>query len=226
MQARETQYRQQQLLADIEVVERVIAGEKQLYEILVRRYNQRLYRVIRGYLKDESEVEDAMQNTYLKAYEKLYQFKDEAQFSTWLIRIGINEALGRLRQHKKSASLHTAPDNLPEVQLLELPDVKSMNPETKTIYREAQQLLEQAIEALPPKYKMVYMLREVEEMSTAEVISCLDISESNVKVRLHRAKSLLKESLYQLSASQDVFTFGLKRCDRIVEKVMTKLEAV
>jgi RNA polymerase sigma factor (sigma-70 family) len=216
----------QHQLSDSEVVERVIAGEKELYEILMRRYNQKLYRVIRGYLKDEYEVEDTMQNTYLKAYEKLYQFNGEAQFSTWLVRIGINEALGWLRQNHKAAFLHTTEEDQLGLQLLELPDTKSMNPETNTIHKEMQHLLEQAIDSLPPKYRMVYMLREIEEMSTAEVTACLAISESNIKVRLHRAKTLLKENLYQLSSSRDVFTFGSRHCDKLVHQVMAKLQDV
>ncbi|WP_242920340.1 RNA polymerase sigma factor [Pontibacter liquoris] len=224
MQVKEKQGQHQ--LSDREVVERVLTGEKELYEILMRRYNQKLYRVIRGYLKDACEVEDAMQNTYLKAYEKLYQFHGEAQFSTWLVRIGINEALGWLRQNQKAAFLHSIQEDQPDQQLLELPDTKSMNPEINTIHKEMQLLLEQAIDNLPTKYRVVYMLREVEEMSTAEVTACLAISESNLKVRLHRAKTLLKENLYQLSASRDVFTFGSKHCDKLVNQVMARLQQV
>ncbi|MBF9252608.1 RNA polymerase sigma factor [Pontibacter sp. 172403-2] len=218
-----TQVKNTQQLSDIEVVRRVLAGEKELYELLMRRHNQKLYRVIRAYLKDECETEDAMQNTYLKAYEKLYQFSGNAQFSTWLIRIGINEALGWLRKNEASVCKRAAQDGPTEDRVLELPDTKAMNPETKMIQQETQQMLEQAIDALPPKYKIVYLLKEVEDMSTSEVTASLHITESNVNVRLHRAKSLLKESLYELSASKAVFVFGLRRCDKLVEKVMAKL---
>lgn len=218
-----TQIKNTQQLSDMDVVKRVLAGEKELYELLMRRYNQKLYRVIRAYLKDECDTEDALQNTYLKAYEKLHQFSGNAQFSTWLIRIGINEALGWLRKNEASGCRQTVQSKLPGGLMPELSDTKTMNPETKMIQQEMQQILEKAIDALPPKYKIVYMLKEVEDMSTSEVTASLQISESNVNVRLHRAKSLLKESLYELSASKAVFVFGLRRCDILVESVMAKL---
>lgn len=221
MEAEPIVKRQPHQLPDSEVVRRVMEGEKELYEILMRRNNQKLYRVIRTYLKEEHEVEDAMQNTYLKAYMKLHQFKAEAQFSTWLIRIGINEALARLRQKEK---LTLAPqDDMLTYNVLQLPDANHMNPESGTIHKEMQQLLEKAIDALPEKYKVVYILREVEEMSTSEITQCLNISESNLKVRLHRAKASLKESLFELSATRQVYNFGSGRCDRMVEKVMKAL---
>jgi len=221
-----TQVKNTQQLSDMDVVKRVLAGEKELYELLMRRYNQELYRVIRAYLKDESETEDALQNTYLKAYEKLCQFSGNAQFSTWLIRIGINEALGWLRKNEASGRRQTVQSKLPGGLMPELSDTKTMNPENKMIQQEMQQILEKAIDALPPKYKIVYMLKEVEDMSTSEVTASLHISESNVNVRLHRAKSMLKESLYELSASKAVFVFGLRRCDNLVEKVMGQLPRV
>ncbi|MFD2245275.1 RNA polymerase sigma factor [Pontibacter ruber] len=210
-------------VSDTEVVERVLAGEKEFYEILMRRHNQKLYRIIRSYLHDEEEVEDAMQDTYLKAYKNLSQFSFKAQFSTWLIRIGINEALGRLRQQKKLAAFHDQKDNLSELTLLQLPDTKNMNPEHKAIQKEVKQLLEKAIDKLPAAYKTIYMLREVEEMSVTEVAACLNLSESNVKVRQHRARLLLKERLYEMSVNSEVFEFGSRRCDRMVEKVMGAL---
>lgn len=160
-----------------------------------------------------------MQNVYLKAYEKLYQFKEEAQFSTWLIRIGINEALARLRQKEKLHATLALQDDISKYHVLQLPDLR-MNPESKTIHSEMQQLLEKAIDGLPTRYKVVYILHEVEEMSTAEITGCLGISESNAKVRLHRARLLLKDRLYELSATRDIFNFGFKRCDRLVEKVI------
>ncbi|WP_242926136.1 RNA polymerase sigma factor [Pontibacter vulgaris] len=210
-------------IPDAEVVERVLAGEKELYELLMRRHNQKLYRVIRSYLKDEAEIEDAMQNAYLKAYEKLYQFKAEAQFSTWLVRIGINEALGRLREKGKYTSILSPELGHLALDVLQLPDAISMNPENKAIQKEVKLLLEKAIDNLPAKYKTIYMLREIEEMSNTEVAACLNLSESNVKVRHHRAKALLKESLYALSVNKDVFAFGYRRCDALVAKVMAVL---
>ncbi|HNP19128.1 MAG TPA: RNA polymerase sigma factor [Fulvivirga sp.] len=206
-------------MQDAVVINRVLSGEKELYEILLRRYNQTLYRAVRSYLK-EDEVEDTMQDTYIKAYQKLDQFKGDSLFSTWLIRIGINEALQRIRKKKRS---HIVSLNQPYEQndkVIQLPDTNTMNPEKQIINSENRQLLERSIVELPEKYRVVYMLREVEGMDNAEIANCLSLSESNVKVRLHRAKNLLKESLFKFSSETTVFEFGDKRCDCIVNNVM------
>src|SRR3970040_22406 len=129
-------------MQDEVVVNRVLGGEKELFEILLRRYNQTLYRVIRGYLRDEEDVEDAMQNTYMKAFDKLQQFQGNAAFSTWLIRIGINEALLRLRRIKKSRSVYVTDVDVDGEKIIQLPDNKLMNPEKQAINLETRQLIE------------------------------------------------------------------------------------
>jgi RNA polymerase sigma-70 factor (ECF subfamily) len=212
-------------IPDSEVVERVLSGEKELYELLMRRHNQKLYRVIRGYLRKEQEVEDAMQDTYLKAFEKLRQFRHDALFSTWLIRIGINVALEKIRTNKKFVSGLVLDGTLSEDHLL-FPESSYTDPEKITIQKEMKQLLEMAIDNIPETYRMVYILHEVEGMKINEIVQCLDLSESNVKIRLHRAKAMLKDSLYQLSTNGKVFEFGSTRCDRMVEKVMAVITQV
>lgn len=207
-------------IKESEVIKRIISGEKELFEILLRRNNQKLYRVIRTYLKDDAEIEDVMQNSYLKAYTKLYQFKLESSFSTWLIRIGINEALARLNEKRKVYQLNEQSDR----SILEIQDPKQSNPQDKMIEREAKFLLEKAIDNLEIKYREVYILKEVEEMSLKEVSNALNITIPNVKVRVHRAKAMLKENLYELSNNdRNVFEFGFKRCDRITENVMAQI---
>src|SRR5690625_2820124 len=128
------------------VIQRILCGEKELYEILVRRNNQKLYRIVRGYLKDEAEIEDVMQNTYIKAYTKLYQFKLQSQFSTWLIRIGINESLAKLKEKRKLLYLNNYSHSTGDDFVLELPDHKQLNPQEKMEQKEAKQLLENAID--------------------------------------------------------------------------------
>lgn len=205
-------------ITDIEVIRAVLSGEKALYEILIRRNNQKLYRVISGYLKEGNDIEDIMQNTYVKAYEKLYQFKHTAQFSTWLIRIGINEALSYLQKKKNYVN---APSNgLPTTIRKELLDNDELNPEMNIIREETKQLLEEAVNRLAPKYRVVYILREIEGMSINDIAECLDLSNSNVKVRLHRAKTALKEKLYELVVLNGAFEFGSSRCDQITNNVM------
>jgi RNA polymerase sigma factor (sigma-70 family) len=208
------------ILADEVIVKRIVAGEKELFEILLRRHNQLLFRVLRGYLREDVEVEDAMQNAYLKAFDKLYQFQGHSRFSTWLIRIGINEALAMLSKKKKEKTIYLYSEDRNE-------DVKKiadgMNPEKQIIRQETERLLEHAIDNLPDKYRMVYILKEVQGMPIDQVAESLNISEDNVKVRAHRAKNLLKETLYQTSISANVFEFGNVRCDSVVANVMNRI---
>lgn len=205
---------------EAEVIKRILGGEKELYEILVRRNNQKLYRIVRSYLKDEAEIEDIMQDTYIKAFTKLYQFKLESTFSTWLIRIGINESLARLRKKGKLFQLNS----LENKSIFDIPDTRQSNPQEKMIQREAKQILENAIDSLDIKYKTVYMMREVEEMSIKEIAKALDLTLSNVKVRLHRSKEMLKEKLFQVAEDKNIFQFGFSRCDRITENVMKGIQ--
>lgn len=221
MEARKFQPQGGSPLTDQDVVARVISGEKGLYEILMRRYNQRLYRIVRSYVTDGADVQDVLQDTYVKAYEKLFQYRREAAFPTWLIRIGINEALQHLKR-KRSSGRHIDRDTRSE-GLVQFPDTNMSDPEARAIQREDRALLERAIDSLPQPYRVVHMLREVEGLSVAEVAGALDISEGNVKVRMHRAKVLLKEALFELHAGAEVFTFGNAHCDRLVAAVMERI---
>lgn len=211
-------------IKEVEVIKRILAGEKELYEILVKRNNQKLYRIIRSCIKDEAEIEDVMQNSYMKAYSKLYQFKLESSFSTWLIRIGINEALARVKEKNKWYQWNNNSDGLNSNSILEIPDSKQLNPQDKMMQNEAKQLLENAIDELDVKYKTVYVLREVEEMSLKEIAVALDLTVSNVKIRLHRSKEMLKDKLYNLASDKSVYEFGFSRCDRITERVMNRIQ--
>lgn len=208
-------------ISESEIVKRILSGEKELYEILIRRNNQKLYRVIRSYIHDNAEVEDIMQNTYLKAFEKLYQFKQDSTFATWLIRIGINEALVRLREKGKLLNLSTSLAEYKSDAILETPGSDQLNPEKRIIMNEAKQLMESAIDSLDVDYRTVYMMREIEEMTMAEISECLNISVSNAKVRFHRAKNMLKEKLFSITSdSSDLFGFGFSKCDKIADLVM------
>ena len=209
-------------ITDEEVVKRVLSGEKELYELLMRRNNQKLYRVIAGYINEVEDIADVMQDTYLKAYENLRQFRFSSSFSTWLIRIGINQALRHLRLQKRQLSLNRISESLQNKVLMILAGDKQ-NPENAIIQKEAKQLLEQAIMKLEPKYRIVYLLREVEGLSLAETAECLELSQANVKVRLHRAKRKIRKKLFKLAANTDIFEFGNSKCDAVVKKVMQLL---
>jgi len=208
-------------IKDADVIKRILSGEKELYEILVRRNNQRLYRVIRSYIKEETEIEDVMQNSYIKAYNKLYQFNSDSQFSTWLIRIAINESLAELK--KKGKTLYLNNNDINDDHVLEIPDHRQLNPQEKMAQTETKHLLENAIDQLSIKYRTVYVMKEVEEISLKEIATTLNISVANVKIRLHRSKEMLKESLFKLTNNTDVFEFGYSRCDRVTEKVMSSI---
>lgn len=207
-------------IKETEIIKRILSGEKELYEILVRRNNQKLYRIIRSYIKDDAEIEDIMQDSYVKAFTKLYQFKLESSFSTWLIRIGINESLARLKEKGKLYHLNEQSDNLRSNTILEIPDNRQLNPQDKMVRNETKQILENAIDSLDIKYKTVYVMKEVEEMNLKEIAIALDITVANVKVRLHRSKEMLKEKLYEVANGKNIFEFGFSRCDRITESVM------
>ncbi len=206
---------------DTDIIRHVLSGETDYFELLMRRYNQRLFRVIRTYVSDRAAIEDIMQEAYIKAYTKLDQFRGEASFSTWLIRIGINEALRHLR--KKRPNVDSIDDELTSARIISIKDNDEIGPENRTIMNENRHILEEAIDQLPEKYKIVFMMREIEGMSHAEVAEALELSESNAKVRLHRAKSMLRTQLYRVTEGGEVFTFGNEHCDRLVERVMERI---
>ena len=200
---------------DTQIVERVRDGETFLYEVLVRRYNQRLYRVARAFLHDEAEVEDVMQEAYLKAFAALPRFEGKALFSTWLTRILINCALASLRSRSRQAevALDSAHGRAAEEDDREL-----------ALTREQMgRLVRRAIDTLPPSYRVVFVLRELEHMSVAETAAVLAISPSNAKVRLHRAKRLLREGLRRQIPDISLYIFLGNRCDALTKRVMEKV---
>ncbi len=208
-------------LPDSEIVERVLEGEKGLFEILLRRYNQRLFRVVRSYMRSEDDAKDIMQDAYVKAYTKLAQFNHEASFSTWLIRIAINEALQQIRKKKRQTINYGKTERLDNV--FHLPATNQMNPEKQTITSETRHLIEEAVDRLPEKYRIIFVLHQVEGLSNPEIAACLKLSDSNVKVRLHRAKNMLKEELFKSTNDATIFEFGNHKCDLMVEAVMERI---
>ncbi len=208
-------------LADEQVVERVLSGDTASFEIIMRRYNQRLYRVARAILRDDHEAEDVMQDAYVRAYQHLRQFQGRARFSTWLIRIAVHEALARARRRERF--VEPSPDSN-EDPMNQLP-ASLPSPEQAASNSELARLLEQAIDALPAPYRSVFMLRDVEELSTEEAAGCLEITEENVKTRLHRARAMLRRELYARAGagSASAFQFMAERCDRVVRRVFDRI---
>lgn len=208
-------------LSDEETITRVLAGEKDLYALIVSRYNQRLYRVGMSIIKDPAEVEDVMQVAYIKAYENLGKFEFKSSFSTWLTRILINESLLRLKKRKKSVTMN---DDITNKEFYLQETVEMRTPLNEVLNSELKGMLEQAILRLPEKYRAVFIMREIENMNVAETKECLNISEANVKVRLNRAKVLLQNLLSSYYKKEEVLHLHLSKCNRITQYVMSQIE--
>jgi RNA polymerase sigma-70 factor (ECF subfamily) len=192
----------------------------------MRRYNQRLYRVARAILREDAEAEDVTQQAFVNAYRHLEQFAGRAKFSTWLTRIAVHEALARARRRGRLEERETIDDgNGDTMDALKSP---GPDPERQAFAGELRRLLESAIEALPEHYRAVFVMRDVEGMSAAESADCLDITEETAKTRLHRARRLLRNALYERAGieSAAAFTFEAPRCDRVVEAVFREIEAI
>jgi RNA polymerase sigma factor (sigma-70 family) len=200
-------------LPDTVLVERILGGEKRLFEHIIRRYNQRLYRIGMSILNQDAEVEDAMQTAYINAYEHLNQFANRAAFSTWITRILLNECLA---QKKRRQRFPTGTDDVSQNS------IHMKTPAYVLVNKELGSVIEDAVTQLPEKYRLVFVLREIEEMSVKETSEALDIEETNVKVRLNRAKTMLKDLMKGYMKDQ-VYSFHLTRCDRIVKNVFDKL---
>jgi RNA polymerase sigma-70 factor, ECF subfamily len=207
-----------QSLSDEDVVRRILAGETALFEILMRRHNEKVYRAARAIVRDEREAEDVMQEAYVNAYAHLQQFDGRAKFSTWLTKIAVYEALARARRQGRYRPLE---DSSLEIFM----PTTSPDPERQVFGRELGALIESAVDKLGDGYREVFMLRQVEGMNTAETAEVLGISEDLVKTRFSRARHALQRDLLDRTgaAAATAFTFGLARCDRVVAAVMTRI---
>jgi RNA polymerase sigma-70 factor (ECF subfamily) len=210
-------------LTDEDVIRRVLAGEVELFEVLLRRHDPRVYRTVRSILRDEAEAEDAMQNAWVRAYQHLGEWQGASSFTTWLLRIAANEALGRLR--KRARLVPVQDDEEGDGGIM---DPRAEDPEERAVAHETVRLLERAVDGLAPPYRSVWMMREVEHLSTAETAEALDLTEEAVKVRLHRARAMLRESLGEAigKASSESFQFLAPRCNRMVARVMAAITSM
>lgn len=225
-------------LSDGEVVARVRGGEVGWYEVLMRRHNQRLYRVVRALISDEDEIEDVMQQAYIAAFVHLDQYAERVLFSTWLCRIGVNEALARIRHGRRMRGLDGPEGSVADSPVDSIASgvlgaaatdgAGALDPEEAASRHQLVALLEAAVERLPEIYRLVFLLREVEELSTAACAECLSVSEEVIKVRLHRARHLLRDALGpKLDAGgahvAEIFAFHAPRCDRVVAQVLARI---
>lgn len=205
-------------VSDLAVIDAIAGGNRELFEVIVRRYNPQLYRVGMCYLRDHAQAEDAMQNAYLKAFVNLGRFRRGSAFATWLRRIMINECLMQLRRRRTPAG---APP-LAELVPFETPSSDRSAAETLTL-QESKHLLERAIAALPRQHRAVYLLREVQHLSVADTAATLRISTDNVKACLHRARERLKRELLKSAAGAELFAYPASHCDPLTARVLQRV---
>ena len=212
-----------QSLSDEEVVARVRAGETPLFELLMRRYNQRLFRAIRSVIVADADAEDVLQEAWVRAFEHLDQFAGKAAFSTWVTKIALYEAFGRVRKGKRFTALEN--DDGEIMAEAQRGMTNTDDPEKQAMRGELGQALQLAVERLPETYRTVFVLREVERLSTIETAECLNLSEEAVKTRLHRSRALLRRDLEtQMGpALSETYAFMGHRCDRVVAAVMERI---
>ncbi len=213
-------------LDDAELVTYALAGRAEAFRAIMTRHNQRLYRLARTVLNDESEAEDTVQEAYLRAFAALPRFRGDASLSTWLTRIALNEALGRKRKRRPTVELSAIEAAQQSAQIIRFPTMAmDADPESAAAQREIRALLETSIDALPEPFRVVFVMRDVEEIGVDETARLLGVKPETIKTRLHRARRLLRAALDErlASALKDTFPFAGQRCARITEAVMRKL---
>ncbi|HEY6991029.1 MAG TPA: RNA polymerase sigma factor [Bryobacteraceae bacterium] len=209
---------------DEELVGLIRAGNSALYEILMRRYNQRIYRIALTILRNDAEAEDVMQEAYVRAYQHLGEFAGEAKFSTWLTKIAIYEALARVRLRNRRSESQAASDA--GADIMDSLKSEARDPEKETYDHELRLVLERAIASLPDHYRSVFVLRVVEGFDVQETAAALDLGVEAVKSRLHRGRALLRKELERRAGivAPSIFPFHLSRCDRVVDGVFRRIE--
>ena len=218
-------------LPDIDIARRIAAGDCDALVVLMRRYNQTLYRTARSILRDDAEAEDAVQEAYLLANRAMSGFRGDAKLSTWLVRIVANEAIGRARKRRRHAEvfeLNGQTQQNCETAEVNMNDASPEQPEHAALRAEMRRLIEAKIDLLPDAFRVVFVLRALEELTVEETAVCLSIPQATVRTRYFRARSLLREALArEIDVSLgDAFAFAGVRCDRIVAGVLARLKTL
>ena len=203
---------------DLEIIQKIIKGEEAIYEMLIRRYNAFLYKIGRTYRYNHQDTEDLMQETYISAYVNLAKFENRSSFKTWLTRIMLNHCFQKKQKFsfQNEITTDTTPPTAPMFQ-------QPANTEKNIVNKELGRVLENALSRIDEDYRIVFTLRTLNELSVAETMDVLDLSESNVKVRLNRAKKMLRSEIEKMYSPEDIFEFNLVYCDGMVTRVMAAL---
>lgn len=212
------------LAADADLIDRARTRDEGAIRAIIKANNQRLYRLARGILRDDAEAEDVVQETYIRLFTHLEDFRGASSLTTWLSRIAINEALGRLRKRKAmlfaDASAHAS------AQIIQFPQSSDVNDPEKTMaQREIQRVVERAVDQLPDSFRLVFIARVMEGMSVEATAELLDLNPVTVKTRLHRARTMLRDNVERQvgPVMLDAFPFAGSRCDRLTDAVMKRL---
>jgi RNA polymerase sigma-70 factor (ECF subfamily) len=211
---------------DSELVRRAMARDEAAVRAIMQANNRRLYRLARGILRNDSEAEDVVQETYVRAFTHLAEFRGDSGLSTWLSRIAMNEALGRLRRRRPGVELSSLPPGTLEAQIIQFPLLSATDdPERTMAQREIQHVVEGAIDELPEPFRMVFITRVVEGMNVEETADILGLKPETVKTRLHRARTMLRDNVEKKIGPvvMDAFPFAGCRCDRLTDAVLTRL---
>jgi len=213
----ETQIQQ---YSDLEIIAKINDGEVKLYEILIRRYNPFLYKIGRSYRYNHQDTEDLMQDAYVNAFFNLKKFENRSSFKTWFTRIMLN--LCYQKKQKLSYKNEIVGDDI-QNEKSKILFHQSSNNEKIAVNKELGHVLENAIQQIPEDYRIVFTLRELNGLSVAQTAEALDISESNVKVRMNRAKGMLQKEIKKMYSPEEIFEFNLIYCDAMVDKVMSRI---
>jgi RNA polymerase sigma-70 factor (ECF subfamily) len=226
-QAREpTRIGDLEALQDADLVRMALQRHADAFRIIMQRHNRRLYRCARSIVRDDAEAEDIVQEAYVNAFSKLAAFRGESSLATWLTRITLNEALGRVRRRRPAVawdSLDTVGRD--KAQVIAFPLTANADPERTAAQREIGRFIERAVDGLPERFRMVFVMREIEEMSVEETADFLGLRQATVKTRLHRARRLLRTALDdQLAAAlTEAFPFAGMRCARMTDAILGRL---
>ncbi|RWO27842.1 MAG: RNA polymerase sigma factor [Mesorhizobium sp.] len=206
---------------EMQLVGRALAREGGAFHTIIKMHNQRLYRIARSVVRNDSEAEDIVQEAYVRAFAQLGDFRGESSFATWLSRIVINEALGRLRKRRRTVAM---PQNL-QAEIIKFPLNPSDDPERMMAQRQILELVERATDRLPDVYRTVFVARVIEGLSIDETAELLDVRPETVNTRLHRARALVRKALADQIGPVllDAFPFAGRRCERLTAAVMQRL---
>lgn len=213
------------VLNDAEIVNKIVAGEPALFEVLIRRHNAVLYAIARGYGFNHQDAEDLMQETHVAAYQHLGQFAFKASYKTWVSKIMIHKCLYKLN-HGHTKKERPGTDIIYEDARPMLTNDNNVTPEQSSINKEFTAVLEQALQKLPVNYRSVFLLRQIEGFSVAETSEMLGITPVNVKVRFNRAKTMLQKELEQFYAGTNLYEFNLVYCDKLTDRVLEAISAL